>query len=620
MMRLDMTFPRGPGLICIVACAATAALSVASQAQVPQVSGEEVYRKRCASCHDQATTRIPPREALQNLPAIRILEALNHGSMMTIAAPISPGEREAVANYLGRKGVPSAQVSASCRDARPILSASTSGNWNGWSPTPANLRFQGKDAAGLSAAQLARMELKWAFGFQGDAIAFAAPTVVDGTLFVGSASGVVHAMDAVTGCAYWVYRATGSVRSAILAAGTGTSRMLLFGDQAGWFHALDANTGALRWKRLIDEHAAVRLTGSPVVHGEVVYVPAASAEEAFAANPNYGCCTFRGSVTALHVRDGETVWKTYMVEPPAKTGVTRAGTDTFGPSGAGIWAAPTVDEKRGVLYVATGDNYSHPASATSDAVVALDLASGRIVWSKQATLNDVYNVACAFRGANCPTDSGPDHDFGASAMLVTTAAGKSVLVAGQKSGVVYALDPDQEGKILWQTRVGKGGALGGVQWGMASDGRNVYAAVADPVRRGGTTFQGNAQFDPSEGGGLTALRIEDGTKVWFAAGSPCTPPRPGCSPAQSGALSVIEGAVLSGSMDGHLRAFSMEDGRILWDVDTVKRYDTVNGVQAAGGSLDGAGPVIAGGRVYVNSGYPRFGGVPGNVLLVFGVP
>jgi len=321
------------------------------------------------------------------------------------------------------------------------------------------------------------------------------------------------------------------------------------------------------------------------------------------------------------VRDGTIAWKTYLVDEPRKTGTTATGTDAFGPSGAGVWSAPTVDAARGVLYVTTGDNYSHPATATSDAVMALDLKTGRIVWTRQTTPGDVYNSACGGRGPNCPASSGPDFDFGSSAILVKTAGGRDVLLAGQKSGVVYALDPAKQGEPLWQARVGAGGTNGGVQWGMASDGRQVYAAVSDVGRQpggiGGVAPLGNASLDPQQGGGLTALDVLDGRKVWTAPGVACAPPRPGCSPAQPAAVTAIDGAVFSGALDGHLRAFSTTDGRVLWDVDTARRYDTINGVPGEGGSLDGAGPVVAGGMVFVNSGYHRFGGMPGNVLLAF---
>jgi polyvinyl alcohol dehydrogenase (cytochrome) len=354
----------------------------------------------------------------------------------------------------------------------------------------------------------------------------------------------------------------------------------------------------------------------------VAFIPAASWEESRSLDSNYPCCTFRGSVSALRARDGAVVWTRYFVDPPKRTGATAVGTPTFGPSGAAVWSAPTVDAKRGLLYVTSGDNYSHPATATSDAVLALDLKTGQIMWSVQTTAADVFNSSCVSKSMNCPNESGPDYDFGASAVLVTTSSGKDVLVAGQKSGVVYALDPDAKGRILWQTRVGKGGTNGGVQWGMASDGRNIYAAVSDLTRllsKGGAATPGNADLDPNQGGGLTALDLITGNKVWFMPGYACAPQRPRCSPAQSAAVTAIDGAVFSGSLDGHIRAYSTVDGKLLWDMDTEKSFPTVNGGPAKGGSLDGAGPVITGGMVLVNSGYPRFGGEPGNVLLAFGV-
>jgi polyvinyl alcohol dehydrogenase (cytochrome) len=582
-----------------------------------------VYTAYCASCHDHPGERIPAREALARMSPARILRTLDFGLMMSIAYPIRRDEREAVAKFLGTGADETAPpATAFCKAGRPIMSAAPQESWVGWGPSQANTRFQATENAGLTATDASRLTLKWAFGFPGDVTAFAAPTILNSTMFVGSAGGAVQALDSRTGCLYWMYQAGGPVRAAMTVAREGARTAVVFSDQNGWVYALDARTGKATWKKRIEEHEATRLTGSIAVQDGVAFVPAASWEETRSIDPAYPCCTFRGSVTAVRVRDGSVVWKTYMVDTPKKTGATTIGTPTFGPSGAGVWSTPTVDAARGVLYITTGDNYSHPATDTSDAIMALDLKTGHIVWSQQTTPNDVYNSSCGGRGTNCPAESGPDYDFGGSAMLVRTPDGRDVLVAGQKSGVVYALDPANKGKLLWQTRVGKGGTNGGVQWGMASDGRNVYASVSDVVRMRGVTGPqpvGDAQLDPVQGGGLTALRISDGTKIWFAASSPCSPPRPGCSPAQPAAVTAIQGAVFSGSMDGHIRAFSTEDGKLLWDFDTERTYTTVNGAPAKGGSLDGAGPVIVGGMVFVNSGYPRFGGTPGNVLLAFGV-
>jgi polyvinyl alcohol dehydrogenase (cytochrome) len=610
------------GLAFAMACTGIVAASPAAGAD-----GAAIYAKRCAGCHDQTVARIPPRSALEKLSPSHILKVLDFGVMMAVAYPIKREEREAVASFLG-KGAEDMRppASAFCTLEHRIMAGSVRESWEGWSPSPENTRFQPEASAGLKFSEIPRLKLKWAYGFAGDVAAFGAPTILNGTIFVGSAGGAVQALDAKSGCIHWLYQANGPVRSAMGVSRDAASTTLVFTDQNGWVYALDSRTGKQLWKKRVEEHEGTRLTGSPVVHGGVVYVPAASWEETRSLDPNYPCCTFRGSVTALRVRDGVVVWKQYLVGPPKRTGSTAAGTPTFGPSGAGIWSAPTVDAKRGLLYVTSGDNYSRPATATSDAVLALDLNSGRIAWSVQTRAEDVFNSSCGSNGVNCPNDAGPDYDFGASVILITTKSNKDVLVAGQKSGVVYALDPDREGMILWQTRVGRGSSTGGVQWGMASDGRNVYAAVSDAVRPVGQIavspiggVVGNATFDPNQGGGLTALNLGDGSKVWYAAGHPCAPPRAGCSPAQPGAVTVIDGAVFSGSMDGHLRAYSTADGAALWDFDTAKFYTTVNSVTAKGGSLDGAGPVIAGGMVYVNSGYPRMGGEPGNVLLAFGV-
>jgi polyvinyl alcohol dehydrogenase (cytochrome) len=585
----------------------------------PAVSGEAVYKQRCAACHESDNPRIPRRELLQKLPAARILRTLDYGVMIAIAYPMSRGEREAVASYVGTPGAGVAfPPKAFCADRSVHLAARTKVEWNGWSPDVVNTRFQPTAAAGLTLEGVRRLRLKWAFAFDGDTTAFDQPTILDGNLFTGSAGGVLYALDAATGCIRWTFDGAGPVRTSILAVPNGRGRLLLFGDQNGWFYALDAATGKLRWKKHVDEHDAARLTGAAEAQEGIVYVPVASWEENRALKADYPCCTARGSVVALRIRDGVQVWKTYMVDTPRETGKTNAGVANWGPSGAGIWSAPTLDLKRNVLYVTTGDNYSAPATGTSDAVVALDLKSGRIVWSRQLLADDIFSGGCASRVPQC----GPDYDFGSSAMLVNS-GGKELLIAGQKSGVVYALDPDHDGETVWLTRVGKGSTNGGVQWGMATDGQKVFAAVSDivraPVKEHDIADLRTANLDPQQGGGLTALRVEDGTQVWRTpAPHACDPPKPGCSPAQPAAVTLAgPGVVFSGSVDGHMRAYSAEDGAILWDFDTAREFETVNGVKGRGGSIDGPGAVVVNGMVFVNSGYARQNGMPGNVLLAF---
>ena len=599
-----------------------AVLGVLTSTAQAQGTGEQIYRDRCAGCHDQTTNRIPPKSALQQMPATKILRVLDSGVMMSVAYPLRRDERDAVAKYLGTgAGDPAPPPSAFCSD-RSVRITGLPPMWNGWSPASSNTRFQPASEAGITTDQVRRLELTWAFAFDGEVSTFNQPTVIGENLFVGSGSGAVYALDTATGCIHWTFQANGPVRSSLLAIARGNGHAIVFGDLVGWMYALDSATGQLLWKARPEEHEGTRLTGGAVEHDGVIFIPVASWEEARALGPAYECCTFRGSIVALRAADGQQVWKTYTIDGPATLmGKTAKGTKIFGPSGAGIWASPTIDAKRGVLYVATGDNYSTPPTKTSDALMAINMKTGRIAWVRQITSGDAYNSACGNNSGNCPDEKGPDYDFGSSALLVA-AGGRDLLVAGQKSGVVTAVDPARNGEIVWQSRVGKGGVNGGVQWGMTSDGSNIYASVSDVVRTPNTNPApgDTARFilSPTEGGGLTALTIADGRKVWSVQPPPCRTGAPrGCSPSQSAALTGMPGLVFSGSMDGHLRAFDTASGQIVWDVDTVRDYDTVNGAKGRGGSLDGPGAVVSGGMLFVNSGYSRFDGMPGNVLLAF---
>jgi polyvinyl alcohol dehydrogenase (cytochrome) len=600
-------FPRY--LLSIVALLIAAA-SVRAEAAV---SGEEVYRKRCAMCHDSASERTPSRDALKQLSVQRILRTLDFGVMINVAYVMSRDERDAVANYLGvQRPDPPVPAKAYCSDRTVSIAASPNPSWKGWGPDETNTRYA--RAGGLTLNQVGKLRLKWAYGFDGDISAFGAPTVLGGTIFIGSAGGAVQALSTDSGCVKWLYQSSGPVRSGPVAVANGKTHVLVFADLTGWVYGLEAETGRQLWKKKVETHDTARLTGTAAVDNGIVFVPAASWEETRSSNPEYPCCTFRGSVTALRAKDGTQVWKTYTIREQPRQLEKRSGSiGTWGPSGAGVWSSPTLDKKRGLLYVSTGDNFSSPSTDMSDAVIAMDIKTGRIIWSRQMSMGDVFSGACT--GTNCP---GPDFDFGSSVLIEKSENGKDVLLAGQKSGVVFALDPDAMGKILWQVRVGKGGTNGGVQWGMASDGENVYAAVSDLVRKAppNTIIQVGLPPDPTQGGGLTALKIGTGEKVWYAAPPACGS-RPLCSPAQPQAVTAIPGVVFSGSVDGHLRAFTTEEGRLLWDFDTMREYQTVNGVPAKGGALDGAGPVIAGGMLFINSGYARNGATAGNVLLAF---
>jgi polyvinyl alcohol dehydrogenase (cytochrome) len=599
-----------------------ALLTIAAGQTAAQPSGAAIYAERCAGCHDARPSdenRAPSQALLRQMSAARIVRTMDFGAMMSLTYMLNRAERDAVAAYLGIPGEDRAPpAEAYCTD-RAVRVRLGSGDWNGWSPAPTNTRFQA--AAGLAAADVPKLALRWAFAFAGDVNAFAPPAVLGGDLFVGSAGGSIHALDAKTGCIRWHFQADGPVRTAMVVApldAAAARHAVLFGDQAGRFYAISAETGETLWRARPEQHESTKLTGAPLAHDGVVYVPVASWEESRPLNPAYECCTFRGSVVAYRIADGSRLWQSFLVtQQPRSTGTNERGVREWGPSGAGTWSAPTLDRARRLLYVTTGNNYTG-RTAHTDAVVALALDDGAIAWSTQLTAGDEFNLDCN-RGAGCP---GLDYDIGASAVLEKPSDRIERLLVGQKSGIVYGLDPSRAGRLVWQARVGQGGINGGVLWGLASDGANVYAAVSDLRRRartGATAFdwRGN-DVDPAQGGGLTALRIRDGAKVWFAAPAACPPAQAVCSPAQPAAVTAMPGVVFSGAVDGHLRAFSTADGRVLWDFDTAREYTTVNGVPGRGGSLDGAGPVIANGMLYTTSGYSRNGGMPGNVLLAFG--
>ena len=614
----------------IYAAALLGALSVitraGAQAQPAEPRGAMAYRSTCAVCHDAGVPRAPARDAFAAMVPEQILLALESGSMITMAITLSSDDRRAVAEYLSGKPL-TARIemnpppSAMCAvvGAPFALGGPT---WQGWGVTPGNVRFQTEAAAGLTAAQLPRLAVRWVFGMPGDNRVYGAPTIAGGRVFLGSQAGKVYSLDARTGCVHWYFDAGAGVRAAIALAEIGSGatarRVAIVADQRAVVRALDAGSGKVVWETRVDDFVSARISGSPALYRGRLYVPVASNEEAQGAVATYECCKFRGSLVALDVANGKQLWKTYTVDVPKPTKKNAVGTQLFGPSGAPIWSSPAIDPLRNAVYATTGNNYTDPTSERSDAFVAFDLDSGKVLWSRQMTSKDAYVAACRMVDkTNCADSNGPDFDFGASPILADLGGGKRALVAGQKSGMVYALDPDREGAKLWERRVGQGGSMGGVQWGSAADGSNVYVAVSD-VHRIPVPNAWATDADSKAGGGTYALRLRDGERVWYAPPKECGD-RPRCSPAQPGAVSGIPGAVFSGSMDGHIRAYSTADGSVLWDFDTVRSFDTVNGVPGRGGSLDGAGPAIAGGLVIVNSGYPHGGGMPGNVVLAFSV-
>jgi polyvinyl alcohol dehydrogenase (cytochrome) len=371
---------------------------------------------------------------------------------------------------------------------------------------------------------------------------------------------------------------------------------VFFGDAKANVYALDAQTGKQLWKRKVDEFFLARITAAPKFYNGRLYVPVSSSEEWQSGNQDYECCTSRGSVVALNANNGELVWKRFMMDDPKPTQKNDNGVQLFGPAGGSVWNSPTIDPVRHAVYFGTGDTETEPAQPLGDAVVAVDMDSGKILWSYQAQADDAFMGGC--NGPNkskaCPQVMGPDADIGNSPILKTLPDGKRVLIAGTKGGEVFALDPDNKGKLLWRVAANSGGGRGGIVWGGAADTENVYYGLG--------------------AGGMSALKMATGQRVWFQPINAA-----GVRTSNNAAATMIPGVVFVGGADGKLHALNATDGSSLWEFDTARKFDTVNKVaDAHGGAISSVGPVIAGGMMYIGSGYGVGGGPFGNVLLAFG--
>lgn len=505
------------------------------------------------------------------------------------------------------------QFPGQCPSTKPMTDVMGSPRWTDWGIDLSNTRFQPRAMAGMRAQDLPRLKRKWAFGFPGSTHAWSQPTVAGGRVFVGSQGGHVYALDARTGCTYWSFDAGGATRAAIVIGDwPGHAGLAYFTTIPGWLFALDAQTGLQVWKARVEDHVSTRLTGSPVVYQGRLYVPAASFEEGMSANAKYTCCSFRGSLSAFDAATGTRLWKSLTIDAPLEV-LKRDGTgqEVVGPAGGSIWSSPVIDPKRKAIYVTTGNGFSGPPQPNTDAIVALDLDSGKVRWSRQVA-PDIFVPGCGSPPGNsniaCPEQNGPDADFGSAPILVHL-PGHDLIVAGQKSGSVWAVDPDRRGAVVWRYQAASfdAGEFGAIVWGQAADASNVYVPVS------------NIQ-DPRHAGGLHAIALSTGRRAWYAPpAAPQCAPGAGCTGAQASAPSVIEGVVFAGSADGVLRAYSSRDGNIVWSADTNGEFQTVNGVRAHGGSMISAGPAIAGGMLYVNSGYGSHAARGGNVLLAYGL-
>ena len=582
--------------------------------------GAALYADHCAQCHDHPVDRIPPRAFLGIVKTPeQVVTALTGGVMKPMAAGLSPDQIKSLAVFItgkepGATNDPDPQ--ANLCPAAPVPIAFSRRDWNGWGHDWGNARFQADP--GIKATDIARLKVKWVFAYPGN-VADGQPVAVGGMLFVANRAGRVFALDAGTGCTYWTFLAEGGVHAAISVGPLPGGRAAAYvTTENGYLHALDAQNGAPIWTTRVEDHPATRLTGSPTLFDGRLYVPLSSLEEVSLFNANYACCTFRGGIAAVDAVTGKLIWKTHTIDDEAKQiGVSASGTKLFGPAGVAVFSAPTIDPVRKLVYAGTGNSYTQDSIGTANAIMALDLESGAHRWVTQALPDD--NVCPkAQKAEECP-HTGPDFDFAAPPVLRKLPNGKSMLVAISKADEAFGFDPDRDGALVWRQKLGAGSRAAGV-WGLGADASHVFIGSADVKPQPGVTV-----------GGLNSVDAATGKVVWHA---PAPPPVCGwgdaqtqlsiangavaCSPAQPGAVAVIPGAVFSGSVDGHMRAFSSKDGTRLWEFDTGRSFTAVNAPSATGGSISNGAEAVAKGMLLVNSGSA---GVhqPGNVLIAFTV-
>ncbi len=583
--------------------------------------GARIYQDHCAQCHSQAVARAPHKSFLEMLNPKLILTALEEGIMQQQASHLSLEEKKQVAEFLtgsqsGKQSFPYVHCEGDALEfdmSQPPLA-------KGWGFDRENTRFIPASVAGLEKSDIPNLKLKWAFAYPGKTRARSQPSLAAGALFVGSQDGTVYALDAESGCVRWTFSARAEVRTGVTIMPWDPGKppedapLVFFSDLLARTYAVNMLTGELAWEHKLDEHPNATATGQPLYYGNRVYSPVSSLEEVPAADPTYECCTFRGSIVAMDAMSGERLWKSHTIREESRAvGVNSEGTTIFAPSGAPVFNSPTIDVERQLIFAGTGNNYSSPSDGTSDAVLAMNLENGNIEWLKQVTSKDAWNIACfdfVPNRAGCPEEKGPDVDFISPPILVKQ-GDREILVAGQKSGDVWGISPVTK-DIVWHQKVGRGGNQGGINFGMAAMDGSVFVPMAD--------FDDGELSMADARPGLYALDAFTGERRWdHMAENQCNDKKD-CDPGISAPVTAIPGAVLAGHLDGRIRAYSVDDGRIIWEFNSDREFTTISGEIARGGSISGgSGPVIADGMVYVNSGYGLYFHMPGNVLLAFTV-
>ncbi len=597
-------------LLLAVACVDRMRLSEEATAS----RGAEVFAERCSVCHS-----LPILGSLleqnRGRPPGFVYDALTQGNMRRVGAGLDETDRRAVAEFFTGVRFDSPGAKRDFDVSPPCTPEHARFDWEdeafpSWGRTRRNHRSL-TDDAGLSKSEVERLAVRWVVDFPEASQLRSHPTAAGGALFVGSHNGSVYALDQATGCTRWRFKAATEVRSAVTIdidrSEPGSPRVqAVFADRAANAYALDASTGELLWKTSVDPHPNAAITGSVATWDGLYFVPVSSNDDVNSMDPEFPCCTHHGAVVALDARDGSIRWTRPTVDEPARaTGETELGTTIMGPSGASIWNTPTISSERGLLFVGTGNNHSRPATRMSDSILAIEAKTGRVVWTYQAQAGDAWNAACAFGSRwSCPDPEGPDTDFGGTTVLAEV-DGRELLFAGQKSGLLHALDPDT-GALVWKVRVAGGGPEAGIRFGLAARGGVLFVPSTDESKP-------SQKRTPRPG--LFAVAARDGQLLWSRLGKTLCGDRERCVGAMSVPPLAMRDAVLASDVEGRVHAFDPRTGDVFWQFDTTREFEALSGRTTRGGGIEGtAGPMIANGMLFISSGYGQ-AQRPGNALI-----
>ena len=611
---------RAPSLAAILL---TLTISAVHSAEVHP--GQAVYATQCAACHDNPQqSQARPLESIKRMIPGIVRYAITEGKMKAHGAQLAARELEDLMDFLtSQTREDNDWIAANmCEASRRQVDTSMPATVSTFGLGLKNHRYLSAAAAGLRKADFPRLELAWAFAFPNITMMRSQPAIVGNTMFITPVdTQQLYALDlSDKPCVKWVYQSDTALRSAITYGKRQPDgrAVLTFGDMAGRVHLLDATNGQALWRADLKLFPETIITGTPQLVGDRVYASISQFEIMVGAQPEHICCRSHGAVAALDAKTGERIWLTHTMPDAQPVRDRGDGQMIWGPSGAPVWTSPAIDLKRGLLYVGTGEATSEPAHRNTDAIIAIDLEDGRIRWSFQATANDIFLSACRGeeRSPNCPPETSVqrDVDFGASVIIAQRSDGRDILLAGQKSSDVWALDPDKDGELLWHWNNGRGTANGGIHWGMAFDGKRVFAGLSDPGRP-------RPGFVPQPG--LYALDVNSGELLWEHRAQPDCEGRderqPYCNYLYgfSAATLAIGEVVAQGSLDGYIHVFDAGSGDVLFKYDTVRAFTGINGVPGLGGAIDNASITAANGTLYVSSGYGMFGQTGGNVLLAF---